>query len=576
MLYRNEKYGIELQYLTAKLKNSARKVKEVVKSVKNSADDNSIITPSIDTSKIKKQYDIVKKFNSWSTIKSIPENQVFNVGNKNYIKNVKKEMDNVNTSTNTAKSSFKKLNDNIKNTFNKGVQSVKRFSLSLFGIQSIWRTLSKATSSYLSYDTELSQKIKNNWTSLGALLEPILSFITNCISKVIGYINVFIKALTGTDYITKASNKAINSIKKNTKATKELNKELTILDEITNLPTEQILPDEKIDNPFAELTTIKLNPEIVKWTETIAEKLKNVWDWCMKNKKLLKELAIVGAGAFIGWKIGSAIGGIAKLLGVAGGSTGLYGLIGALAVIELIGVKKLIDQIMELSDLLAEIEERYNDRMTKREETLDSIIKQLEDSETTQDRINQLVASAEGEYKTYLDDLKDGVNYTEEQRDKIDKMVSKIESISGRKFKTSIEAEMEIKPTPKSANNIGTWFNNVLSGFNNWLDDLFGVPKSPKVNGFATGTVAYKPTFGQFGEYSGASSNPEIVSPRNIMKETFTESMLDILPHIQSNNEPKGDVVLEINGRELARATISDFEEEGVRLGKTSVIRRQS
>ena len=41
---------------------------------------------------------------------------------------------------------------------------------------------------------------------------------------------------------------------------------------------------------------------------------------------------------------------------------------------------------------------------------------------------------------------------------------------------------------------------------------------------FAGGTVATKPTFGLFGEYTGAADNPEIVAPQNIMYETVVEA----------------------------------------------------
>ena len=40
---------------------------------------------------------------------------------------------------------------------------------------------------------------------------------------------------------------------------------------------------------------------------------------------------------------------------------------------------------------------------------------------------------------------------------------------------------------------------------------------------FAKGTVAYGPTLGLFGEYPGASSNPEIVTPENKMREIIRE-----------------------------------------------------
>ena len=49
------------------------------------------------------------------------------------------------------------------------------------------------------------------------------------------------------------------------------------------------------------------------------------------------------------------------------------------------------------------------------------------------------------------------------------------------------------------------------------LASLANLPK------FANGTVAYGPTLGLFGEYPGASNNPEIVTPEKKMREVFRE-----------------------------------------------------
>lgn len=71
--------------------------------------------------------------------------------------------------------------------------------------------------------------------------------------------------------------------------------------------------------------------------------------------------------------------------------------------------------------------------------------------------------------------------------------------------------------------------NGVLSGIRNisiagiepftWIH-TFNVPQIPEL---ATGNVAYDRTLAIFGEYSGVSSNPEITTPQNIMRETFNE-----------------------------------------------------
>lgn len=56
---------------------------------------------------------------------------------------------------------------------------------------------------------------------------------------------------------------------------------------------------------------------------------------------------------------------------------------------------------------------------------------------------------------------------------------------------------------------------------------------------FANGGIAYGPTLGIFGEYAGASNNPEVVAP------------LDRLKSILGDNSPNGKVQFEIKGRRL-------------------------
>ena len=148
----------------------------------------------------------------------------------------------------------------VENGYNRGIKSIKRFALSLFGIQSIWRVVSRASSAYLSYDTDLANKIQANWVALGSMLEPILTWITNMLRKLVGYINVFVKALTGKNLIKKASDKATASINNTAKATKNLTRSVTELDEVTNLQDERAeSPDQTTGGITNELSKVRRN-----------------------------------------------------------------------------------------------------------------------------------------------------------------------------------------------------------------------------------------------------------------------------------------------------------------------------
>lgn len=81
----------------------------------------------------------------------------------------------------------------------------------------------------------------------------------------------------------------------------------------------------------------------------------------------------------------------------------------------------------------------------------------------------------------------------------------------------------------------------------------------------AKGNVAYDETLAIFGEYSGASNNPEITTPQNIMRDTFE----DVLSNYggNSNNRP---IYLTVNvgNKKLGQILLDDLRDTTRRTGK--------
>lgn len=469
------------------------------------------------------------------------------------------------------------LGGSIDKGFSKGLRSLKRFAFSLFGIHSIWRVVSRASSEYLSYDTELTNKITRNWVALGAMLEPLLTWITNLISKIVGYVNVFVKAFTGVDYVAKANKKITSTTKETTKAVKDLNKELTSLDEITNLTFDE--SNNNIDtgvgipeNPLERFEDIELNPSIVKWVQEVAEKAKELWNWLKQNVDVLKEVAIVAGVAFGAFQLGKLIKNVATLLGVSGGTAGIYGLITAFAIFDAIQFVRLIGKLAEVKDAVDALKKAEDGLTSGTIETWQRYLEILQDTNADEEQKSRVLGSLEASYEAYVNELKNGTNYSKEQREEMERLVKEVEKVSGKTFKTKIEADMDIIPTQRSNSFLDKvtraftgLVNSGLGWFNSTLENI--MPK------FASGTVAYRTTYGQFGEYSGASTNPEIVSPQSIMEETLYNALAKALPLVNNNNSG-GDIILDINGREFARAIYSDLEYETNRVGKNTSIRR--
>lgn len=97
-----------------------------------------------------------------------------------------------------------------------------------------------------------------------------------------------------------------------------------------------------------------------------------------------------------------------------------------------------------------------------------------------------------------------------------------------------------------------------------------------RIPALAKGGIIDRPTTALVGEYSGAKSNPEIVTPENLMREVFIESMLPIAQAIMSGNKEMVSAIedmanrpIELNGRKVSENLYSHLENVAIRKGKT-------
>lgn len=201
--------------------------------------------------------------------------------------------------------------------FKKMGNTVKKFAYSLIGLRSIYAVVSRASSAYLSQDTELAEKLKSVWVGLGSFLAPVLEFISNSLLKALGYLNVFIKALTGIDFLARANAKAL---KAQASAQKELNNQTYDFDVIRKQQDNSSSGGGGIDG--GDLFQI---PEL---DEKVVKKLQDLAKWLKENEKLVKALGtalLIAFGA-------SVIGKIIKNLGGLNGALGTLASIGIIAI----------------------------------------------------------------------------------------------------------------------------------------------------------------------------------------------------------------------------------------------------
>lgn len=119
--------------------------------------------------------------------------------------------------------------------------------------------------------------------------------------------------------------------------------------------------------------------------------------------------------------------------------------------------------------------------------------------------------------------------------------------------------------------------NKLLSGISsvaNAVGSLIGLdPINLQINTIslprlAKGGVLTEATAVVAGEYSGAKSNPEIVTPQNIMRDTFE----DVLSDFNGNNGQPLHVTIQYLGKEIFDDTIDYINSKTRRTGKNTIV----
>lgn len=292
--------------------------------------------------------------------------------------------------------------------FKKMGNTVKKYALSLVGLRSIYSLVSRASSAYLSQDTELAEKLQSVWVGLGSFLAPVLEMISNSLLKALGYLNVFIKALTGIDFLARANAKALQS---QAKAQKELNNQTYDFDVIRKQQD-----NSSSGGGGGDLFQI---PEL---DEKMVKKLQDLAKWLKENEKLVKALGTALLIAFGASTIG-------KLVKNIGGLNGALGTLASIGII-VIGVNLLYTAITgrQLIDDLQEIIDKYKDL---KKETADNTTNERDHAEALSNLNGQMIKNIEAgeltdqQRKITTDHLKTQTQAIEEQIKNIEKQFVK-------------------------------------------------------------------------------------------------------------------------------------------------------
>lgn len=369
---KNEKFGVSLELIVDKFKQKANNLKQFTKSWADGIKKDLTTSPSIDsieyTSQISKvenqldtleqEYEILKHSKPYQgqtedLIKY--EAEIENARNK-IIQLKQKQTDtnygNVSNSHNSFFSKSSKGYDNL-------ISKVSRYALSIISLRSAYALMSRASSSYLSVDEVRSQKLSNSWATLGAVMVPVIDMITNALQKAIAYINVFIKALTGVDYVAKASAQYVSNT---AKSVDKLKGSISGFDEINDISQQNSSSQGNSSNPFSWINDVELDENIIDWLQRMATWLKENWSWI---KKVGEVLAITFAVSKIAGYVGN-ISSLTSCLGKGGlwGALNRISIIGGLAVIGTVAVN-IVNDLHSMANDMSTIAERSDKMISK-------------------------------------------------------------------------------------------------------------------------------------------------------------------------------------------------------------------
>lgn len=271
-----EKFSVSLELMIQKFKDKAKQVQEVSQNVASKIKENMSVdvgTNAFEGMNAESELLLSKINDIKATLqmasdnpKLLPKQDILEM--RVELEKLEGQYNKINQSSNMFSSSFNKIQDGM----NKSLKKAKKFTMSLFGLYSTYRMLSKASSAYLSQDEETTKKIQSAWTGLGSVFAPLLEKIANFTIKAVSYINVFIKALTGTDFLANAMAKSMN---KASKSAGKLSKTLAGFDEITNL--DDNAGGASVDTSWIDaFKDVPLDQNVVTWIENVATKMKPI------------------------------------------------------------------------------------------------------------------------------------------------------------------------------------------------------------------------------------------------------------------------------------------------------------
>lgn len=464
----------------------------------------------------------------------------------------------------------KMLNDifnRIKKSAKENASQIKRMTMSLIGVRSVYLMISRASSAYMSQDEELNQKMQASWASLGAILAPLLEYMANLMLTFAKAVNYVMLQLTGVDYVARALNKTLNTTKK----------QLSSIDEITNLG--ENTPFENLEKFFDD---IAIDTEAL---DKISSVLKPIYDLIVDIGNFVSDHPNILAGLFAGFVASKIVGGIATIIGVSGGLTGLLGIATALSIIAGISIAETIRQFKELKGIIETMQNETKGNLETTNELYDAIRNNINNLTDEQKQ------NASRIIKGWIDRAQEQINKAQSQEE-IDNIINNVKKLQDTiKILTGEEYEVKLKVKTTFAKDEAKGIIRAIGTTAGGIIGTAGGPVGTAIGagtGFAISTVIselldaigvydvgtnYVPNDQLALIHEGEMIVPKAYNPNagytggNAETNALLYDIAEMLSGRQS-------ATFEIDGKEFARATYNEFENERVRLNANTSLRR--
>lgn len=533
--------------------------------------------------------------------------------------------------------SGKNVGNEIANQFNKGLRSVKRLTLGFIGARSLFALFRQQVNAYRAENETFNQQMAITTNIITTALAPAFEFFGNVVLYATVGLAKLIDIMFGTNITSKVLENGLQKANNQlagmssgmndvSEASKEMKENLLGIDEITNLEQEGtgtgLLGGI---GGVGDLSGIKAQFDAL---DKLKKAMKDVDDFFNKHwlGKTLKGLAnfikqnpwatLLGIGTFA-----TLMGILPKIIG-ASGVGGLTAALGPLAVAmaSAVAVGLWTNLVIKIGEAIQAVK-NYNDVIDKgkkqtqeQSKEYDKILAQFDEwiakGEMTDERwqhyVQTLQMAADNE-SLNIGLIKSGASWTEQliglndtNKKKIEESTTKIDEYKNRmsqvpsNLKTDIELNVD---NAKNTNNFTKWASEIARTMAGLLNPVFApftisrqIKKLFKANGGIFNGSSWLPITAYAGGggpntgelFMAREAGPEMVG--TIGGHTAVMNNDQIVASVSAGvyqavlsamgGQSDRPIVLNINGKEFAKATYGDYQEEGSRRGANTSIRR--